>query len=133
MDNFKSINDRHGKLTGDGVIKGVADIVSTCIRNSDEAGRYGGQQFAVVLTNTPQKAAMEVAERIRASISTKVFTDHAITVTASVGVASFEKGDEHVDDVLMRADSALYRAKQHGRNVVYSGTGMYTGVSGSTL
>ena len=133
VDRFRNINDEHGKLTGDGVIKGVADVISTCIRSSDDAGRYGGEEIAVLLTNTPEKAALEVADRIRASISKRVFTDHAVNVTASVGVACFESGDDDTDDVLMRADKALYSAKQGGRNVVYSGTGMYTGESGSTL
>ena len=118
IDQFRSINDRHGRLTGDAVIKGVADIVATSIRNSDEAGRYGGEELVVLLTNTCCDAAAEVAERIRASIATRVFTDHAVNVTASVGVAGCYETDEDPDDALMRADYALYRAKLGGRDAV---------------
>jgi diguanylate cyclase (GGDEF)-like protein len=118
IDQFRTINDGHGRLTGDAVIKGVADIVVTSIRNSDEAGRYGGEELAVLLTNTECEAAVEVAERIRTSIATKVFTDHAVNVTASVGVAGCCEVDEDPDDTLTRADRALYKAKLSGRDTV---------------
>jgi diguanylate cyclase (GGDEF)-like protein len=132
IDGLSLINDRFGRHVGDGVLKGVADIVQTNIRKSDEAGRFGGKELAIILTHTRQEAAYCTAERLRESLARKVFTDHAVTITASVGVAQCHDSDTDPDDALMRADAALYQAKENGRNTVciaadptdYSGTGM---------
>ena len=121
LDKFKSFNDTYGHLQGDELLKAFSSMLNDQIRSADIAGRYGGEEFCVVLPNTSVKGALVIAERIR-----KVMADIKIPVgdgrppagrTVSIGVAEF-MGDESVEKILNAADSALYRAKEDGRNKV---------------
>ncbi len=119
IDFFKQVNDRYGHLAGDFVLRSVADAVSNCTRCSDIIFRSGGEEFLIVLSNTDQKGAMHLAERIRKTLAGHDYHygDHHILVTASFGVACFREG-ENSDALLEKADRALYDAKADGRNCV---------------
>jgi diguanylate cyclase (GGDEF)-like protein len=120
MDHFKSVNDLHGHPTGDDCLRAVAEAVLDELRPADSLGRYGGEEFVIVLPGTTQDNAMAVAERIRHSIET--LNIHArgtpVQTTVSMGVASLLGPADTVDDLIARADAALYRAKTQGRNRV---------------
>ncbi len=117
LDHFKQINDEHGHLVGDDVLVGAADAIRRSLRGSDVVGRYGGEEFVVMLPNTAEDGAIEVAERCRRTIANVRVGD--IGVSASFGVATYTGGDvDDLDDLLRTADEALYRAKQSGRNRV---------------
>jgi diguanylate cyclase (GGDEF)-like protein len=122
IDDFKVINDSHGHATGDRVLETVAEACRDSLRESDIIGRYGGEEFAILLPGTALGAAANtVAERIRRRVHELVFeTDDAETFTVSVSVGAAEKRecDSSVDDLLDRADSALYAAKSAGKNQV---------------
>ncbi|NPA53183.1 MAG: GGDEF domain-containing protein, partial [Aquificae bacterium] len=124
IDNFKGVNDTYGHPAGDEVLKKVANILKTKIRETDKAGRYGGEEFIVILPNTPSKEALEVAERIRKAIEQeKVIIDHKgekieLKVTASIGVASLGTHGKSFYELLKAADIALYEAKRNGKNQV---------------
>lgn len=126
VDHFKSVNDSHGHHVGDQVLRVLADRCRAELRNIDVLARYGGEEFAILLPGTARHAAaMTIAERIRRNIAgTPVDTDAGpIFVTVSVGVAGMEGGVGGPNELLRRADSALYAAKQGGRNrVVEDGT-----------
>lgn len=117
IDHFKRFNDTHGHVAGDAILRGVAQVLKTCIRKSDVAARYGGEEFAVIFAGTPSEDAQKQAERIRAKIAASIFrcdnVDHEVTV--SVGCAERAKG-ESSSSVLKRTDAALYAAKAAGRN-----------------
>ena len=120
VDHFKSINDDHGHDVGDQVLKAVAERVAGAIRDTDMAFRYGGEEFVLVLNETPAEGAAVVAERLRAMLAdAPIVTDDGtpLIVTASFGVASL---DGHADgrSLFKAADEAMYRAKQNGRNCV---------------
>ncbi len=119
VDYFKAVNDEHGHVAGDAVLAGVAEAIVRCTRDSDVVFRYGGEEFAVILTNTKSAGALLLAERIRNTISELVThaSDAKIMVTVSVGVAQLAAGESKVD-LLEHADSMLYRAKYRGRNQV---------------
>ncbi len=124
IDNFKSVNDTYGHPVGDEVIKKVASVLKTTIRETDKAGRYGGEEFIVILPNTPSKEALGVAERIRKSIEKEVVPvnhngNHIdLKITVSVGVASLGTHGNTFYDLLQAADLALYEAKRNGKNQV---------------
>ncbi|MBU2665181.1 diguanylate cyclase [Actinoplanes bogorensis] len=117
IDKFKSINDTYGHGVGDDVIREVATRVGSAIRASDVLGRYGGEEFAVVLPDS--SAALDLAERMRTAVAGTPVPTRAgsVPVTISVGLAHLAPGDT-LDQVLARADHALYRAKESGRNRV---------------
>jgi two-component system, cell cycle response regulator len=120
IDHFKLVNDNHGHHAGDAVLRGVARLLHQLGRKSDIIGRWGGEELAIALPHTNEAGALVVAERVRAAIAStpqQVEPGHHITVTASIGVASTD-GEIDVDGLLMRADTALYRAKGAGRNQV---------------
>ncbi len=120
IDRFKTINDRYGHAVGDDVLKAVAQAMRTTCRDSDTLGRYGGEEFAVLLEGIPPEHALAAAERLRravAAIDIRV-GDDTISPTASVGVACLAADDRDFDHVLVRADRALYRAKEDGRDRV---------------
>jgi len=123
IDHFKRINDSWGHQAGDAVLRGFATRLSAQLRALDIAGRYGGEEFLVIFTGTNGAEAAEAAERIRAAIARTPFVvgtvGDVLTVTMSAGVTEAGKGDE-VDDVIARADRALYEAKSAGRNQVVS-------------
>jgi diguanylate cyclase (GGDEF)-like protein/PAS domain S-box-containing protein len=119
LDLFKSINDRHGHRAGDEVLRAVAGLLTRGLRGQDHIGRYGGEEFAVLLPETSLDAAREVLERTRQAIADLrlEFEGTELTITASVGVVAVLSG-EPLETALARADAALYRAKAEGRNLV---------------
>ncbi|MFP4155342.1 MAG: PAS domain S-box protein, partial [Halothiobacillaceae bacterium] len=122
VDHFKSVNDRHGHEAGDRVLKGLASILSQQLREDDLVGRLGGEEFAVLLPGTDRQLARTVAERIRARIEASPVPIRCgvLHITASLGVATLDAHDETVDRLLVRADAALYCAKDAGRNRVHA-------------
>ena len=121
LDHFKEINDTHGHALGDFVLREVAGILRQHIRKSDIAVRYGGEEFVLLLFSNNAEGARVVAERIRRDIEGHVFTAGETTfrVTTSIGLCSFpDAGVVSSDDLMKRADAALYQAKEAGRNVV---------------
>jgi len=124
VDHFKSINDTHGHLVGDAVLREAIQRLRSKIRPYDSIGRYGGEEFLIVTSNGNATGALNMAERLRASIADKPFEtkEGIITVTVSLGVA-IRKGAITAETLIRFADSALYRAKHGGRNRVEVASG----------
>lgn len=120
LDHFKKINDTHGHSVGDRALKAIAETLCGIVRAADVAGRIGGEEFAVVLPETSGQNVVTLAERLRVRISaiTVPSGKGALSVTVSIGIADSADGDASVEDVMTRADAALYRAKAEGRNRV---------------
>jgi len=122
IDHFKNINDTHGHMAGDAVIKGVADTLKKLLkRPTDEVVRYGGEEFVIVLPHTTQENALQFAEQIRQEIATLAipYETARIRLTISIGVAvAIPTEESHQDKLLAAADNALYEAKNAGRNCV---------------
>jgi len=121
IDKFKNINDTYGHDIGDKVIKALADILKQKTRKSDIAARFGGEEFILLLPMTDIEGAQKIAEKLRINVeNTQVITDtqEPISFTISLGVESVHKDDIEIEDVLKRADKALYIAKESGRNRV---------------
>lgn len=120
LDGFKPINDRFGHVFGDKVLKAVGGAIARCVRISDVAARYGGDEFAVVLPQTPPEGSMRVCERILRTVSELQVKDehgNASAVTASLGLAYYPAEDvETPEDLIHSADGALYGAKRSGKN-----------------
>ena len=118
LDGFKSVNDINGHLAADRVLQIVASSLQTSIRKRDKAGRFGGDEFLIVLPETGAKGAFQVAERIRQSIETTIRTELNLTlpITASLGIAVCRTDGPEAQSLLEHADVALYRAKSLGRN-----------------
>jgi diguanylate cyclase (GGDEF)-like protein/PAS domain S-box-containing protein len=118
IDHFKKINDEYGHAVGDAVLQGVVKRALESLRQSDSIGRLGGEEFAVLLPETGIKAATEAAERLRNHLAERALIAErvALPCTVSVGVAQLNAKDGNIDDILNRADQALYRAKKAGRN-----------------
>lgn len=125
LDRFKEINDRHGHLCGDTVLASVGARMESVLRGGDLKCRYGGEEFVVLLLDTPLQGAEHVAETLRRDIEDHPvrWHDQIVQVTASFGVTSVEPDDLEPLDVLARADRWLYLAKQAGRNRVQVGDG----------
>jgi two-component system cell cycle response regulator len=122
IDHFKRVNDLHGHLAGDFVLKELARIVSSRIRRDEVFARYGGEEFCVILPETMLEGALELAERLRQQIAehTFVFQQDKITTTISIGCAVLTEEDRNAGELLKRADEHLYEAKNSGRNRVCS-------------
>jgi diguanylate cyclase (GGDEF)-like protein len=122
LDDFKQVNDTHGHLRGDDVLRMVGRVLSQESRGIDEPARYGGEEFAVALPETGLAGAVELAERIRARIESEHVTgvdgQAALRVTASVGAASMPASAADARDLIGAADAALYEAKRSGKNRV---------------
>ena len=117
LDNFKEVNDRMGHLTGDEVLKRVSDVIRETLRDTDLAGRYGGDEFILCLVHTPAEGALVLAERLRSRIGERFKALYGITAT--IGMAEYGGGSlEGREEFIGRADSALYMGKAAGRNVV---------------
>ena len=124
IDHFKSINDRFGHAAGDSVIRAIADILRDNLRHTDLAARIGGEEFAILLPETDIVAAGHHAERLRQSIALHDFGDGLPGITVSIGLSCVGFDESTIEPALLRADDALYRAKQSGRNrVCISGCG----------
>jgi diguanylate cyclase (GGDEF)-like protein len=119
IDNFKQINDVFGHLAGDEILRKIASSISQKMRNIDSFGRYGGEEFLFILPQTPLEGAAVKAEKVRCQIQGLKFPDISkdIIVTVSIGVAEYRQ-QENIDLTLIRADRALYAAKNRGRNRV---------------
>jgi diguanylate cyclase (GGDEF)-like protein len=119
LDYFKRVNDSYGHLVGDGVLQEVAARILASLRAPDRVGRYGGEEFLIILANTDTKTALQVAERIRARIAASPINTHGqqVSITISVGVTTLRAEDDF-HAVLKRADEALYHAKGEGRDRV---------------
>jgi len=118
IDQFKNVNDSFGHLCGDFIIKSMTARVSSLIRNVDYVARYGGEEFCCVLPETGIQSAAKVAERFREAVYQleNNFDDNIIKVTISLGVAEFREGIASSNQLIKKADEALYRAKKEGRN-----------------
>lgn len=120
IDHFKKINDTHGHATGDGVLKAVAGAIMNGIRKGDIAARWGGEEMVVALLGVDAKGAEKKAESIRKYIERMSFNNLPdVQVTISAGVSSVELGVSF-DEIISRADKAVYQAKDTGRNKVVS-------------
>lgn len=117
LDHFKRINDTWGHAAGDEVLKGFADILQSACRIEDQAGRYGGEEFIVMLTQTDKTGAAQYAERVRQKLAAHHFPEIDQRVTGSFGVSELTD-EEDAESLIQRADEALYQAKSKGRNCV---------------
>ena len=121
LDHFKQINDTYGHMAGDAVLCGTVDRIRASIRTYDEVGRYGGEEFLLVLARSSAESASHVAERVRRCIAAEAVdtSEGIIPVTMSLGLAAMRpQGKEDGDALVHAADIALYRAKEGGRNRV---------------
>lgn len=119
LDLFKLVNDTHGHLAGDCVLRGSAARLESMLRTSDQVFRFGGEEFVMILTGTDREAALLVAERLRAGIAEAPYECEGvkIPVTTSIGLTQLDVHDD-VNNLFDRADKALYQAKANGRNRV---------------
>lgn len=115
IDNFKIINDRYGHQAGDKAIKMIASILKTSVRSIDVAGRYGGDEFFVMLPNINAQNAEAIAERIRKTVE-DTFIKQGMPLTVSIGVADIQGGS--LEEIFMNADKNMYKAKNTGKNKV---------------
>jgi diguanylate cyclase (GGDEF)-like protein len=120
IDHFKDYNDRYGHLVGDAILKEVSKSIKENIRQIDLIGRYGGEEFSIVLTETDKEKAQFVAERIRQAIEYKSIRvyDEDLKVTVSIGICEYPADGKNARELFDKADAALYQAKQEGRNRV---------------
>jgi diguanylate cyclase (GGDEF)-like protein len=120
IDNFKEFNDHYGHLVGDVILREITREIKETIRQIDFIGRYGGEEIAIALVETDKEQARQAAERIRQAIETKVITayDEQLKVTISLGVATFPEDAKEEQELIDKADQALYKAKEAGRNRV---------------
>lgn len=120
VDHFKNINDAHGHLFGDYVLKTIASRIRDCLRRHDLVGRVGGEEFLVISPESGMDEAVIVAERIRKLVQSKTIGDARVevSITLSAGVTEMTNKDINPDSLLSRADTALYMAKDQGRNRV---------------
>ncbi len=121
LDFFKAINDLYGHSAGDRVLRIFAESVQKAVRQSDYFGRYGGEEFALLIVDADIASASSILERIRTSIEEQAFSHIDRKVTASIGVAQYQPG-ETISSLINRADQALYAAKKSGRNCVKQAT-----------
>jgi diguanylate cyclase (GGDEF)-like protein len=118
LDNFKQFNDRFGHSAGDRALRTVAGIILGCVRSIDLVGRYGGEEFTVVLPEIDSRGTLEVAERIRAAVENTQALSEGGSLTVSIGVARYPTDAANKEELIDRADWSMYRAKRAGRNQV---------------
>jgi len=117
VDNLKSYNDRHGHLRGSFLLREMAGLLAQQVRSWDLVAKYGGDEFTIILPQTPEEGALTAAERLRAAIEDHGFPLAAPgAITISLGVATFPRDGDRADALIRAADRALYLAKRHGRN-----------------
>jgi diguanylate cyclase (GGDEF)-like protein len=123
LDHFKDVNDTHGHMVGDAVLRHLSAIMRGCVREADMIARYGGEEFVILLPETERDGAAYIAERVRCEVDDapyKLETGEIVHVTVSLGVACIAAGEEipDIDKLLQNADEALYKAKNSGRNCI---------------
>ena len=120
VDHFKDVNDTHGHLAGDAVLTNTAQTIKNTLREIDRLGRYGGEEFLVILPETDGHQAAKSAERIRKAVKESMtdYENNTLKVTVSIGVAVIQSTDNNENDLINRADDALYSAKGKGRDQV---------------
>lgn len=120
IDYFKDYNDRFGHLVGDAILKELSKTIKENLRQIDIVGRYGGEEFSIILTETDKDAAIYAAERIRQAIESKDIQayDEKLKITVSIGISTFPYDGKDIQTLIDRSDSALYQAKQTGKNKV---------------
>ncbi|MGM0434722.1 MAG: GGDEF domain-containing protein [Pseudomonadota bacterium] len=121
LDWFKQVNDDYGHEAGDRLLRHIGELVGNCVRQGDVAACIGGEEFVLLLPDTEQGEARTLANRLRQCLSDSSVAcrDATVSASASFGVSSLRPDDHGIDDLMARADRALYRAKQAGRNCVY--------------
>jgi diguanylate cyclase (GGDEF)-like protein len=117
IDHFKRVNDEFGHQAGDDVLINIVKIISRNLKNTDYLGRYGGEEFLVILPNTGINGAFEMAERIRKDIENSLFYKNLLKLTISGGIAELNNDD--INNIIKRADDLLYDAKKYGRNRIH--------------
>ncbi len=119
-DGLKAINDEFGHDAGNMLIKTVANSIKSCLRESDRLARYGGDEFVVLLSKTSSNSALEAGERIRLAVENTSFDSagNQLRATISIGIASYPEHAVNLEELMSRADRALYRSKEAGRNKV---------------
>ena len=125
LDDFKAVNDRHGHIVGDDVLRGFASALRATIRDTDHAGRWGGEEFLILLPGADAAGGVQLADRVRAALAGRTFLarEGLVTVTCSFGVAEHRPGND-VRELVASADRALYRAKREGKNRVELDSGV---------
>src|SRR4051794_19639364 len=122
LDLLRDINNSYGHLAGDAVLRGIADAFRAQLRHYDVPARFGGEEFSILLPETPPEQAMEIAERIRRAVAQRTFdvetSSEPIRATVSIGVAAYPKDGTDANELIHQADLAVYRAKLQGRNRV---------------
>lgn len=122
IDHFKNYNDRHGHLAGDALLRQAADFIKSLFRGTDIVGRYGGEEFVVLMPETERAAAFTTAERLRSEVQNHIFAGEEEQpggkLTLSIGIAEFPSSGGDAYQLIGAADRALYRAKELGRNKV---------------
>jgi diguanylate cyclase (GGDEF)-like protein len=121
LDGFKTVNDRHGHLWGSRTLVEVGEAIRSTVREIDVVSRYGGDEFTVILPQTGSEGALTIAERIRQRIEETPFLEthgRRVRITASLGIATFPDHGRGKDDLIARADQAMYVAKGRGKNGV---------------
>jgi diguanylate cyclase (GGDEF)-like protein len=126
LDNFKLLNDAYGHLAGDNVLRNIGSILRSSFRETDTAGRYGGEEFMVILPETHMEAARQKLEFLRNLVASTPFAlaphTERVRVTISVGLASFPQHGQSAGDLFASADERMFQAKREGRNKVVAGT-----------
>ena len=117
VDNFKEVNDSYGHLAGDFVLKSMADLIEKNLRTIDIVGRYGGEEFIIILPQIDLENAYIAGERLRQAVESETFlyNDNVIQLTISLGVATYQDG-KNTQGLIKIADDNLYRAKKEGKN-----------------
>jgi diguanylate cyclase (GGDEF)-like protein/putative nucleotidyltransferase with HDIG domain len=122
LDLLRDINNSYGHLAGDAVLKGIAEVFRAQLRHYDVPARFGGEEFSILLPETPPEQALEIAERIRRAVAERTFdvetSSEPIRATVSIGVAGYPKDGTDANELIHQADLAVYRAKLQGRNRV---------------
>jgi diguanylate cyclase (GGDEF)-like protein len=120
IDKFKDVNDTYGHVVGDEVIRHISGLIRHHVRETDVSGRYGGEEFVILLADTPGESGKVFAERLRAEIEEAVvkYNDIDLKYTVSMGIAEIDNSIESYETWIEFADSAMYRAKDAGRNQV---------------
>jgi diguanylate cyclase (GGDEF)-like protein len=119
-DYLKQVNDRYGHDTGDKLIVSVSQVIKSSLRETDILARFGGDEFVIMLPDTSDTKAFDVAERIRIAVENTSINaaGNSVSSTLSIGIAGYPVDSENIDEVTKKADKALYASKQTGRNVV---------------